>query len=231
MSAGVRATKESMRYSRVATITNGHDTFSQSNLERLKQEFDKYGDVTVVSEQTYTRPSGDPVPDLTAQLTEIKNADPDAVFISALSSGRAEIMVEARRLGIEAPFIVTLLTIHEVNKANGQLDGAGEGAITFTVWTAATDTPENRIFLRSYREKYEQEKPNAFAARSYGATRILAQAIADASSTDPEAIRDAMADIRVEDTVFGDFYFDAYGDAVYEPIVGIVGGGMFKVLE
>ena len=227
--AGVRVAKQGLGYARVATITNSSDTFSRSNLERLKQEFDKYGDVTVVSEQTYTRPSGDPVPDLTVQLTEIKNANPDAVFISALSSGRAEIMAEARRLGIKAPFIVTLLTIQEVNKANDQQDGAAEGAITFTVWTAATDTPENRIFRRNYREKYNQE-PNAFAARSYGAARILAQAIA-ASSTDPQEIRDAMADIRAEDTVFGDFYFDAYGDAVYNPIVGIVRGDRFEVFE
>ncbi len=229
---GVRVAKEELDYSRVATITNATDTFSQSNLEQLRQVFEDEG-ITVVSEQTYTRPSGDPIPDLTIQLTEIKNADPDAVFISALSSGRTEIMVKARLLDIKAPFIATLLTTDEVNKANAQLTGFAsvEGAITFTVWLAVTDTPRNRIFQRNYQEEYEQEKPNAFAARSYGATRILAQAIADASSTDPEAIRDAMADIRVEDTVFGDFYFDAYGDAVYNPIVGIVRDGSFEIFE
>ncbi|MDE0291510.1 MAG: hypothetical protein OXK19_03200 [Candidatus Dadabacteria bacterium] len=37
-----------------------------------------------------------------------------------------------------------------------------------------------------------------------------------------------MADIRA-DTLLGEFYFDRYGDAVYEPIVGIVENGRFKV--
>ena len=225
VSAGVSVTERELGYGKVATITNGADTFSQSNLEQLKKEFEKH-DIQIVSQQTYDPPG---LSDLTAQLTEIKNADPDVIFISALTPGRTEILVQARRLGIDVPLIATLLTIGDVNKANEQLAGAGEGAITFTVWIAAVDTPENRVFLRNYREKYGQE-PNAFAARSYEATRILAQAIANASSTDSQAIRDAMADIRVENAIFGDFYFDANGDAVYEPIVGIVENGRFEVL-
>ena len=227
VSSGISVTERELGYRRVATITNSADTFSQSNLERLKKEFEKYEGIQIVSEQTYD-PSE--LSDLSAQLTEIKDADPDAIFISALPSGRTEIPVQARRLGIDdVPFIATLLTVDDVKKANERLAGAAEGAITFTVWLAAVDTPENHIFLRNYREKYGQE-PGAFAARSYEATRILAQAIADASSTDSPAIRDAMADIRVENTIFGDFYFDRNGDAVYEPIVGIVKSGRFEVL-
>ncbi len=225
---GVSTTRERLRYSRVATITNSLDAFSQSNFEQLERAFDDEG-VTVVSEQSYARPQNEPFPDLTDQLTEIKDANPDAIFISALTSGRTEIPVQARRLGIEVPFIMTLLTIDDVNKANDQLPGVAEGAITFTVWLAAVDTPENRAFLRNYQEKYDDRKPNAFAARSYGAVHILAQAIADADSNDSQSIRDSMADLRVENTVFGDFYFDRNGDAVYEPIVGIVRDGVFEV--
>ena len=228
---GVSTTRERLRYSRVATITNNLDAFSQSNFEQLERAFDDEG-VTVVSEQSYARPQNEPFPDLTDQLTEIKDANPDAIFISALTSGRTGIMVQAGKLGIEVPFIMTLLTIDDVNKANDQLPGVAEGAITFTVWLAAVDTPENRAFLRNYEGKYGPEpKPNAFAARSYGATRILAQAIADADSNDSQSIRDSMADLRVENTVFGDFYFDRNGDAVYEPIVGIVRDGVFEVFR
>ena len=226
---GVSVTGERLRYSKVATITNSLDTFSKSNLEQLKRAFDSQG-VTIVSEQSYARPQEEPVPDLTDQLTAIKNTNPDAVFISALPPGRAGVLAQAHRLGIEVPFIATLLTIDDVNKANDQLAGASEGAITFTNWLASIDTPENRVFLRNYREKYGQE-PNAFAARSYGAVHILAQAIADAQSISPQMIRDAMADVRAENTIFGDFYFDRNGDAVYEPIVGIVKDGRFEVLE
>ena len=222
--AGVSATKERVPYSRVATITNGEDTFSRSNLEQLKQAF-KNEDVTVVSEQTYTRSQDDLLPDLTPKLIQIQDADPDAIFISALTLGRVGIMVQARRLGIDIPFLATLLTIDDVRKANDAESGAAEGAVT--VWIASNDTPENRRFHSNYREKHDAE-PDTFAALSYVSVYILAHAIAGASSTDSQAIRDAMADIRLN-TILGEFSFDDYGDADYEPIIGIVKNGKFEV--
>ena len=225
--AGIRVTKEQLKYDNVATIVNESDEFSLSNHEKVKGELEKHG-VRIVSGQAYSR-TGD-LPDLTTQLNDIMNAvpAPEALFISALAPGRRGVMVQARRLGMDIPFLVTLFTSDDVSEANAVHPGAAEGAITFTTWIAAVDTPENRRFLRNYRGKYHSE-PDAFGALSYAATHILAEAIADASSTDPEAIRDAMANIRVENTVLGDFYFDAVGDAVYEPIVARVRDGKFEV--
>ena len=227
--AGVRVTREQLRYNNVATIVNEADSFSSSNHKKVKEELEKHG-VTVVSEQTYSRRTG-ALPDLTSQLTDMINAvpAPEALFISALAPGRRGVMVQVRELGVDIPFLLTLSTLDDVSEANAALAGAAEGAITFTTWIAAIDTPENRRFLRNYREKYESE-PDAFAALSYASVYILAHAIADTSSADPETIRDAMADIRV-DTLLGDFYFDRNGDAVYEPIVGIVENGKFEVFD
>ncbi|MCY3825874.1 MAG: ABC transporter substrate-binding protein [Candidatus Dadabacteria bacterium] len=222
--SGVVVTREQLRYNNVATIVNEADAFSSSNHEKVKEELEKHG-VRVVSEQTYSRPTG-ALPDLTSQLTDIINAvpPPEALFISALAPGRRGVMTQARRLGMDmnVPFLITLATQDDVREAAD----AAEGAITFTTWIADIDTPENRRFLKNFRAKYGE--PDAFAALSYASTYILAEAIADASSIDPEAIRDAMADIRA-DTLLGEFYFDRYGDAVYEPIVGIVENGRFKV--
>ena len=226
--AGVRITKERLRYDNVATIVNESDSFSSSNHETVKEELEKHG-VRIVSEQTYSRTGA--LPNLTRQLTDIINAvpPPEALFISSLAPGRRGVIVQAQLLGMNIPFLVTLLTLDDVSEANGALPGSAEGAITFTTWITAIDTPENRRFLRNYREKYDSVEPDAFAALSYASTYILAEAIADASSTDPESIRDAMADIRA-DTLLGEFYFDRSGDAVYEPIVGIVKNRGFKVL-
>ena len=222
--AGVRITRERLKYDNVAAIVNESDAFSSSNHEKVKEELEEHG-VRIVSEQTYSRTGA--LPDLTGQLTGIINAapPPEALFISALAPGRRGVMVQARELGLatDIPFLLTLSTLDDVSEAKD----AAEGAITFTTWIAAIDTPENRRFLRNFRAKYGGE-PDAFAALSYASAYILAEAIADASSTDPEAIRDAMADIRA-DTLLGEFYFDRHGDAVYEPIVGIVENGVFKV--
>ena len=65
-------------------------------------------------------------------------------------------------------------------------------------------------------------EPNNYAARSYAAFYIFAEALANTQSTDPAAIRDALASIRDFDTILGSFSFDANGDAVYDAKILIV---------
>lgn len=225
----VRVIREELGYSKVATITNRVDTFSQSNIELFKRELDKYEGISVVSEQVFEPSEDGQTPDLTDHLVRIKDANPDAIFVSTTPPEQVGVMIQARQLGIaDVPFIITHLAIDVVRAVNDVEPDAAEGSITATSWIAAVDIPENRKFLRNYREKYDSE-PGSFAALSYASVYILAEAISSASSTDPKAIRDAMADIRMN-TPLGEFYFDRNGDAVYEPIVARVRDSGFEVI-
>ena len=84
--------------------------------------------------------------------------------------------------------------------------------------------------MQNYTAKYGVE-PSNYAARAYGALYVLAEAIANAGSTDSTAIRNALANIRNLDTIFGEFSFNDVGDAVYDPIVLIVENGELKTFE
>ena len=166
--------------------------------------------------------------DFSTQLTRIKEANPDAIFISALAPEMIKIMIQARQLGIptDVTLIVPDLTKDEVEAAGD----AAEGAITFTSWTSTADTPGNQAFVQNYRAKYGAE-PNPWAAQSYAALYILAEAIANAQSTDATAIRDALANTKNFDTVLGQFSFNTVGDAVYDLMVLTVQNGNFEVFE
>ena len=224
---GVRCITALENYENVAAIVNAADTFSMSSHDEMKKAFTE-NDLTLASEQEFRRTGNEELPDLTEQLDAVRGAD--ALFISALPPGRKGVMVQARRLGINIPFVHTLLTITEAADANKQQAGSAEGAVSFSSWSTGIDTPGNTAFLRSYRDEYG-EAANAFAARSYASVYILARAISDAGgSTDSEAIRDALAGIRNLDTVLGRFSFDENGDAVYDPVVEVVEDGAFKVL-
>ena len=213
----------------VAAIVNDADTFSRSSHDEIKRAFAENDDVNLLPEQKFRRTGNEELPDLMAQLQAVTNAD--ALFVSALPPGRIGVMVQARRLGMDIPFVHTLLTIDEAGRANDQLAGSANGAVSFSSWSTGIDTPGNAAFIRSYRSEYG-EPPNAFAARSYASVYILARAIADAGgSTDSESIRAALADIRNLDTVLGVFSFDENGDAVYDPVVEMVSDGAFEVLE
>ena len=228
---GVEESKRELNYTKVATITNADDTFSRSAYNAVKREIEKDRSISIVSEQTYTVSSSGELPDLTSQLTEIADAGPDYIFMSAQGRERVGILVQAERVeNLESPIIGILLTTDELKDAQEEEAGAGEGALTFTVWLPAIDTPENRKFRNEYKKETDEEASSS-TARSYEAVRILAQAVADAGSTDREAIRDAMENVRLENSIYGsDFYFDLNGDAVYEPIVGIEQDGEFKIL-
>ena len=220
---GIKITQEKLRYTKVSTIYDDADLYSTDSSKVVREALTA-NSVEILTTEAYQ--TGET--DFSTQLTRIKESNPDAIFISALAPEMIQIMIQGRQLGISAdiPFIVPDLTKDEV----AAVGDAAEGAITFTSWTSTADTPGNRAFVQNYQAKYNTE-PNPWAAQSYAALYILAEAIANAQSIDATAIRDALANIKNFDTVLGQFSFNAAGDAVYDLMVLIVQDGNFEVFE
>ncbi len=220
---GVKITLEKLGYQRVALIYDDIDVYATSSNNEISKALVANG-VDIVTTQTFqTRET-----DFSAQLTAIMEANPEAIFISALSADMAQIMIQGREIGIPASvqLIVPDLTGIEVAIAGK----AAEGAITFTNWRATADTPGNQSFVQNYRATYDIE-PDSWAAQSYATLYILAEAITNAQSTEATAVRDALANIMDLDTILGQFSFNEVGDAVYDPIVLTVENGEFVDFE
>ena len=230
---GIEKTKSALEYSKAATIVNTDDTFSVSSNDKVLEELAKYPDVAVVERQSFSRAKNDSLPDLTEQLRAIEDSGADVVFVSALSPGRQGIIVKAREMDITVPLIVIVLTMTDVAAAESELEGSTENVFTVTSWVDDS-TPQSVDFVGKYKAKYEED-PDAYSARSYASTQILAAAIARASTHSSEDIRAALQMMNGLqaglDTIFGKFYFDENGDGVYSPVVRIVRGGEFEALE
>ena len=221
---GVKLTREKLGYQKVATILHDeNDPYSKNSDEVLKQALATNGVAVLTSETIQTGET-----DLSAQLSRISDAAPDAVFISGQPIEIPEILRQVRQIGLpdEVSIITPLISISDVQRAGA----AAEGVITFANWTINAPTPGNQSFVKKFIEMNGVE-PNTFAAQSYAAVHILAHAIANAGSTDSTAIRDALARTKDLDTVLGKFSFDAVGDAVYDPIVLIVRNGQFEIFK
>ncbi len=221
---GIRVSQEKLGYQRAALIYDKDDVYSTSSNEEVGKALAASGVGIVITEAFEGKPA-----DLRPHLTRIMEADPDAVFISALSVQMTDIMIQGREVGIPAfvPYIVPDLTGNEVQIAAE----AAEGAITFTNWSATADTPGNQAFVEKYRAKYPGIEPDPWAAQSYATLYILAEAIANAQSTEATAIRDALANTMDVPTILGNFSFDEVGDAVYDPIVLTVENGELVAFE
>ena len=218
---GIAVTHTKLGYQRAATMYDETDLFSTDGDASVQEVLAAKG-VEVIATETFQ--GGDT--DFSEQLTRIQALNPDVIFVSCLSPEKPGILTQAHEFGISAPIIIRTLTGEEV-QASGP---AAEGAITFVGWSAAVDTPGNQAFVENYSAKFGME-PNNYAARSYTTLRILAEAIAKAQSTDAAAIRDALANVKDFDTIFGSFSFDANGDAVYDAKVLIVKNGELVIFE
>ncbi len=221
--SGIKAIRAKVSYQQVATMYDASDLYSTDSDTVARAAFADNG-VEVLTAEAFQSDDTD----FSEQLARIKEANPDAIFISALSPDISAILIQGRQVGIpdSIPFIVPELPSDEIQVAGD----AAEGVITFTGWASTTDTPGNQAFIQKYRAEYGIE-PNIFVAQAYAAVHILASAIAEAQSIGPTAIRDALADTKNFDTVLGQFSFNAVGDAVYDPVVLIVRNGEFQLFK
>ena len=221
---GVEKTMDKLGYRRVATMVDESDFFARASDEALRSALTG-ANVEILARETIETSDSTFV----EQLTRIQALNPDAIFVSVISpADRVRILVEGRQLGIPSnvPYIVPELTIDEVQAAGE----AAEGAITFTGWVRTATTPGNQEFVENYTAEFGSD-PNHWAAQSFAALHILSEAIANAGSTDSNAIRDELADVGDLDTILGQFSFNADGDAVYDPVVLIVRDGEFEIFE
>ena len=221
--SGVMITHEKLGYKKVALIYDAADTYSISSNDEIKKALEASG-VEILTEETFQTDDTD----FTAQLTNIMNMEPEALFISALSVDMTQVIIQAGDLGIPdtVQLIVPDLTPTEIQDAGD----AAEGAIAFSGWTSLSNIPGNQDFIQKYRAKYGIE-PEPWAAQSYATLYILAAAIANAQSADSAAIRDALAQTMDFPTILGDFSFDPNGEAVYDPIVLIIKDGELQLFE
>jgi branched-chain amino acid transport system substrate-binding protein len=209
---------------KVAVFTDVKSDYSKGLAKFFKEGIAKAGG-QVVAELDFN--GGDK--DFKAQLTAIKTAGPDAVFIPAYYTDVALICIQARQLGISIPFLGgdgwESPTLIEIGKE------AVEGHYFSTHYSADAGTPKVQNFVESYKKEYQGKVPDAMAALGYDSAMFLADAIKRANSTEPGKIREALAATKEFEGVTGKMAINAQRDAVKSAVILQVAGGKFKFVE
>jgi branched-chain amino acid transport system substrate-binding protein len=174
---------------KVAVFYGNDDVFTKSGYDAFKKALE---DLKVPVTTTETFAKGDV--DFKAQLTKIKASNPDAIVLSALIAEGAPIMVQARQLGINLPFIggngMNSVKVFDLAK------GASDNLWVGSPWALGNQTPENQHFVVTYTQKYKAA-PDQFSAQAYDAMNIVANALGKIKLTgnleaDRKALRDAL---------------------------------------
>jgi len=174
---------------KVAVFYGNDDVFTKSGYDAFKKALE---DLKIPVTTTETFAKGDV--DFKAQLTKIKASNPDAIVLSALIAEGAPIMVQARQLGINLPFIggngMNSVKVFDLAK------GASDNLWVGSPWALGNQTPENQHFVVTYTQKYKAA-PDQFSAQAYDAMNIVANALGKIKLTgnleaDRKALRDAL---------------------------------------
>jgi len=221
----IKVTKAALGLKKVAVMYGNDDAFTQSGYDVFKATLKAEG-IEILTEETFAK--GDT--DFSAQLTKIQSLKPDAIVVSALAEEGANIMAQARTLGI--PDSIRFIGGNGFNSPKlAEIAGkAAEGAISGSAWNVASSYPASVDFVKTFNTEYNAA-PDQFAAQAYTAAWAAATAIKNANSVDHAAVRDALSKISGLESPLGSFSFDAKRDPVHDAVVLMIKDGKFTVFQ
>lgn len=141
--------------------------------------------------------------DFNAQITKIKNVNPDVVYLPDYYGTVALIAKQLRAQGVNCPIV-------GADGWDGLTENAGSEVTNgFYSNHYATDSTDAAVvkYVNAFKERYNRE-PTSFAALAYDSVYMLKDAIEAAGTTDVAKVRDAF-EATEGDYVTGHLRFDA----------------------
>ncbi|MGH7952757.1 MAG: ABC transporter substrate-binding protein [Limisphaerales bacterium] len=214
---------KTLKLKNVAVLTEVSSDYSVGLAKFFKKEFVADGG-KIVAEENYSH--GDK--DFSAQLTAIKAANPDGIFVPGYYTEVGLIALQARQLGIKVPL---LGGDGWESSALVPIGGAAlEGCYFSTHFSPEDMAPAEQKFVKEFKAKYH-ETPDAMVALGYDSAKILADAIKRAGSTDGAKIRDALAATKNFQGVTGKITIDANRNASKPAVILTIKNGRFQYVK
>jgi branched-chain amino acid transport system substrate-binding protein len=178
---------ENLKAKKVAILRDVKSDYSVGLADYFIKKFKELGG-DIVSDQSYQ--SGEM--DFKAQLTQIKAAKPDAIFIPGYYTEVGLIARQAKQLSIAAPLLGgdgwDSSKLYEIGGT------AINGSYFSNHYTTETKDPIVVDFIKRYKERYGGDTPpDGLAALGYDAAKVLIEAMERAPELSPKAIRDEIA--------------------------------------
>jgi branched-chain amino acid transport system substrate-binding protein len=205
---------------RVAILLDYKQDYSVGLADYFRKTFQELGG-EIVADERYT--SGDI--EFRAQLTTVRAAQPDAIFVPGYYTEVGLIAKQARELGIDVPMLGGDGWDSEKTLEIG--GAAVEGYYFSTHYSADAESPKVQEFVKRYREQFGSV-PDAMAALGYDTAHILTDALRRAGSSEGAKLRDAIADTRDFDGVTGTISIDGERNAKKDAVVLKIENGRFR---
>jgi branched-chain amino acid transport system substrate-binding protein len=211
---------EKLGAKKAAVLYDVASEYNKGIAEVFKNTFEKLGG-QVVAFETYT--TGDK--DFSAQLTKIKQANPDVIFLPNYYNEVPLQIQQAHRLGITATFIGSdSWGSEDLIKLGGK---DVDGYFFSTHYARDIPAPATQKFISAYTAAYGSV-PDDVAALTYDSFGLLFEALKTANKIDRQAVRDALATLSHYEGVTGTLQFkEGSGDPIKSAVILQIKDGKF----
>jgi branched-chain amino acid transport system substrate-binding protein len=209
---------ENLKVKKVAVLKDVRNDYSVGLAKNFIDSFTKTGG-QIVSQESYS--NGDV--DFKAQLTNIKGAAPQALYVPGYYTDVGLIARQARETGIKVPLL------GGDGWDSEKLYEIGGDAIVGSYFSNhySPDDPSPRIqeFVAKYKKAYGGQTPDSLAAQAYDAAGMLVDAMKRAKDLTGPSIRDALAATKGYPGVTGNITLDENRNPLKPAVVLKVGKG------
>ena len=187
----------------------------------FKQNFENSGG-KVVSENMYELTDND----FRTELTKIKAANPDVIFVINLGANMGNFLKQAREMGINS----TIISYVQTEDPN-VLTAAGNAAEGFIISSSETQEKSNQTldFQKRYKERFGSD-PDVMAAISYDAMKLETFAYQKCNG-DKDCIIKELHKIKNYEGVSGNITIQKDGSTTKPTIFKIVKNGKFVLYD
>ena len=211
---------DNLKLKKAAVLYDVASEYNKGIAEIFREVYEQNGG-SIVAFETYTTNDKD----FSSQLTKIKKAEPEIIFLPNYYSEVPLQIQQAKRLGITVPFVgADAWGSAELTK----LCGADcDGYYFSTHYAADAATEATKKFIAGYKAKYGTT-PDDVAALTYDSFGLLWKALGTAGRKDRQAVRDALAKIPQYEGVTGNMQFkEGSGDPIKSAVILKIRDGKF----
>jgi branched-chain amino acid transport system substrate-binding protein len=207
-----------LKLKKAAILRDVRNDYSVGLAKVFNDNFTKLGG-QIVANESFS--NGDV--DFKAQLTNIKAAAPDAIYVPAYYTEVGLIARQAREIGLTVPLLGgdgwDSEKLYEIGGV------ALEGSYFSNHYSVDDPSPRVQEFVGKFKKEYGGQLPDSLAAQAYDAAGMLFDAMKRATDLSGPAIRDALAQTKNYKGVTGDITMDDKRNASKPAVVLKIGKG------
>jgi branched-chain amino acid transport system substrate-binding protein len=185
-----------MKISRIGVLSS-NTGFGNSGKGQIEKLAPQHG-ITIAANEVYDKAASD----LTAEVTKIKAANVQAIVNWSIEPAQAIVIKNARQIGLKVPIFQShgFGNIKYVEAAGAAAEGVMFPAGRLLVADALPKSDPQKALLLQYKKDYMSfcsgEECSTFGGHAYDAFIILMKGIEKAKSTDKEAVRTAIENLK-----------------------------------